>query len=101
MTEQTTNSFIFSSEGEGLTVTPNLASLSEETIDLGTLFVDSVSPTGSFDLRRSRLSSFGKLLEAIPIPTMLVDESYHIIFANRACNRPGIECGKIEGSNFS
>ncbi|MGO9567850.1 MAG: PAS domain-containing protein [Desulfomonilaceae bacterium] len=75
--------------------------LTEETIDLSAWFAEDVSPSGSFDLRRSRLSSFGKLLQAIPIPTLLVDESSTIAFANRACTRAAGEPGSIEGRRFS
>ena len=61
-----------SSEQRRLTEPSEPASLSEETIDLSALFTDDVSSSGSFDLRRSRLSPFEKLLQAIPIPTLLV-----------------------------
>lgn len=75
--------------------------LTEETIDLSAMFADDVSPSGSFDLRRSRLSSFEKLLQAIPIPALLVAESCTIVFANRACKRAAGEPGTIEGHRFS
>ncbi|MBI4965763.1 MAG: PAS domain-containing protein [Desulfomonile tiedjei] len=61
--------------------------LSEATVDLGSLLADDVSATGSFDLRRFKSSSIGKLLEAIPIPVFLVDESLRIAFANRASSK--------------
>lgn len=76
-------------------------SLSEETIDLSALFTDDVSSSGSFDLRRSRLSPFETLLQAIPIPTLLVDESCKIAFANRACKRATGKPETIEGHRFS
>ncbi len=56
--------------------------LSEATIDIGSLFTQDVSLSGSFDLRSFRVSSVGKLLEAIPIPVFLVDEYLSIAFAN-------------------
>jgi len=80
---------------------PETGGLSEETIDLSGLFVQDVSSSGSFDMRRSRLSSFGKLLEAIPIPTLLLDQSHRIIFANRACTRLAEEQKRLEGIRFS
>jgi len=75
--------------------------LTEATIDLSAMFEDSVSSSGSFDLRRFRLSPFEKLLQAIPIPTLLVDTSSVIVFANRACKWAAGEPGAMEGHRFS
>ena len=75
--------------------------LTEATIDLSAMFEDGVSSSGSFDLRRSRLGSFERLLQAIPIPALLVDKSCVIVFANRACKWAAGEPGTIEGHLFS
>jgi two-component system, cell cycle sensor histidine kinase and response regulator CckA len=55
-----------------------------ETIDLKSLFSTDVTSSGSFDLRRVGLESFSKLLQVLSTPTLLVDHSHTIEFANRA-----------------
>lgn len=72
-----------------------------ETIDLSAMFADDVTSSGSFDLRRSRLNSFEKLLQAIPIPTLLVDKSCTIVFANHAAKRANGAAAAIGGHSFS
>ncbi len=56
-----------------------------ETIDFTTWVPKGLTFTGSFDLKNSRLRSFTKLLEAIPIPVFLVNSEYAIVFGNAAC----------------
>lgn len=73
----------------------------EPTIDLGGSFTTDVSVSGSFDLKRFRLSSVGKLLRAIPIPTLLVDEKGRIAFANNPCSRLLPKHVDAEGSDFA
>lgn len=58
-----------------------------ESIDVATLVTDDVTTSGSFDVRQFRASSFGRLLRALPVPAMLIDESYRIIFSNQACGK--------------
>ena len=101
MSDCKTDAIVSSDEANRLAEPFEPASLSEETIDLSALFTEDVSSSGSFDLRRSRLSPFEKLLQAIPIPTLLCDESGTIILANRACKRVTGEPQKIEGQRFS
>jgi PAS domain-containing protein len=88
-------------EERELTQPSEPASLTEETIDLSTMYDEDVSSSGSFDLRRPRLGTIEKLLQAIPIPTLLVDESYIIVFANRASWRAAGQPGTIEGHRLS
>jgi PAS domain-containing protein len=101
MSDSKRNRIVYSDEAHRLAEPSEPASLSEETIDLSALFENDVSSSGSFDLRRSRVSPFEKLLQAIPIPTLLVDKSCTIILANRACKRVAGETQKIEGQRFS
>jgi len=75
--------------------------LAEATIDIGSMFTRDVSLSGSFDLRRFRISSIGKLLEAIPIPTLLVDELLEIAFANGAASELSPGEVDVEGSRFA
>lgn len=74
--------------------------LSEPTIDIGSLFTPDVSLSGSFDLRRFRLSSVGKLLEALPIPIFLVNEHLVIDFANDPGTKFLPNNTDAEGSRF-
>ena len=55
-----------------------------ETIDLNSLFSKDVTSSGSFDLRRVGFATFGKLLQVLSTPTLLIGRSHTIEFANRA-----------------
>ncbi len=54
---------------------------------------DPLTATGSFDLTEFWLSSFGKLLSAIPMPALLIDSSCSIIFANESSAKTGTDLG--------
>ncbi len=84
-----------------LSESPEPEHLSQETVDLSGLFADTVSLSGSFDLRGFRVSSFGKLLDVIPIPAVLIERSHAIVFANQACKRIAEDRSTIVGSPFS
>ena len=43
-----------------------------QTIDINTLVSETLTTSGSFDLRQERIDTFGKLLEALSIPTVLI-----------------------------
>jgi two-component system, cell cycle sensor histidine kinase and response regulator CckA len=72
-----------------------------QTIDLNTLFVTDATVSGSFDLRQINHDSFGKLLQALSVPTVLVNRSDEIEFANAAFAR--MVKGKLDtlGKTFS
>jgi two-component system cell cycle sensor histidine kinase/response regulator CckA len=55
-----------------------------ETIDLNKLFEADVTSSGSFDLRRVKFATFGKLLQAMSVPTLLVASTHEIDFVNHA-----------------
>ncbi len=55
-----------------------------QTIDLKSLFSPDLSASGVYDLRKHRRYGTGKLLEAIPIPIMLIDKWFFVAFANKA-----------------
>ncbi len=65
-----------------------------ESIDVATL-VTEVTSSGSFDVTQFRTTSFGKLLNALPVPALLIDDSYRIIFANQACSKINPEHEKL------
>ncbi len=72
-----------------------------ETIDLTSMFARDVSSSGRLDLRGFRVSTVGKLLDAIPIPALLVDTYCTIVFANQACAKVTAHPDKLLGSSFS
>jgi len=72
-----------------------------ETIDLDRLFGRDVTSSGSFDLRGVQATSLGKLLQALPIPAILVDRSHTIVFANQSWGESKTEFQQIEGRAFS
>ncbi len=72
-----------------------------QSIDLDRLFTKDVTTSGSFDLRRIRDISFGKLLEAIPIATVLIDSDQKIIFSNQAVGKVSSGGANLLGADFS
>ncbi|HMK37176.1 MAG TPA: PAS domain-containing protein [Desulfomonilaceae bacterium] len=75
--------------------------LSTHTIDLDGLFTRDVSTSGSFDFHEIKNITFGKLLESIPVPTLLVDQSHKIVYANEALTRLENCAEDIVGGSFS
>jgi PAS domain-containing protein len=84
---------------------PNIGILHEpvstQTIDLEGLFTRDVSASGSFNFREMRNITFGKLLEAMPLPTFLIDQSYCIVFANEAVFKIDPDARNFVGEPFS
>ncbi len=60
-----------------------------QTIDISTLIPIDLTVSGSFDLRAIKISTFGKLLHALSVPTLLVSSSHIIEFANEAFLKVG------------
>lgn len=56
-----------------------------ETIEVPAPSLEHLTYTGSFDMEAPGGGSFSKLLDAFPIPVLLVDDSSVIRFANVAC----------------
>lgn len=69
-----------------------------ETIDIHDIF-DS-NATGSFRFTRTEAGSLGKLLDALPIPALLVDNQFRVSFANEACEMSEIHKGGMKSSSF-
>jgi two-component system cell cycle sensor histidine kinase/response regulator CckA len=70
------------------------------TIDLQNL-VDELSASVVLDFSNIHQTSFGKLLQSIPIPVLLLDESCKITFVNRAWQKVSVNYQKILGRSFS
>jgi two-component system cell cycle sensor histidine kinase/response regulator CckA len=70
------------------------------SIDLEPLFSMDVTESGSFDLRRVKIASFTKLLQALSVPTLLVTEEGLVQFANMAFANLGGQKFRGEGKTF-
>ncbi len=77
------------------------AHVSTETIDLNKLFNRDVTASGSFDLRGVKSTSLGKLLQALPIPALLIDSGGYVTFANAACGKITSETHQDAFGHFS
>ena len=73
-----------------------------QTIDLTSLFTKDLTSTGSFDISSGIWrTTFGKVLQALPIPVLLIDTLYRIIMANQAWGRIAENYGEILFCPFS
>ncbi|MGO9123125.1 MAG: PAS domain S-box protein [Desulfomonilaceae bacterium] len=72
-----------------------------ETIELSALFSKTVTISGTFDLNEQQASSLGKLLHALPLPSLVIDRSFRIGFANKSCRKISPEYKKIVGESLS
>lgn len=76
--------------------------ISTETIDLKTMLSRELTTSGSFDIRGGIwATTFGKLLQALPIPALLIDRSYAAIAANQAWSKISREYETILDTRFS
>lgn len=71
-----------------------------EAIDISSLLADDLYTSGSFDLSCVGSASFVQLLNALPIPTFLIDRQYCVGFVNRACSRLSGEGRSMAGIPF-
>jgi len=73
-----------------------------ETIDFTKLLTQDVTTSGSFDIRGDIWkTTFGKLLQALPMPALLIDASHCITFVNQACSQISPSYQGVEGRPFS
>ncbi|MBI5251544.1 MAG: sigma 54-interacting transcriptional regulator [Desulfomonile tiedjei] len=68
---------------------------------LSSVFTKEVTASGSFRIREVQRTSFGRLLQALPMPAILIDASESIIFGNEACARVTSDFQKFIGCSFS
>jgi len=76
-------------------------SVQTQTIDLDSLFTRDVTSSGSFDIRGIRRTTLAKLMDALPIPGLLLDPMQSIFFANRALGRITPEGKDLWQASFS
>lgn len=72
-----------------------------ETIDLGGTLVTDVTVSGSYDLRHTQGTTVGKLLQVLPVPTLLINEMLRIVFANQSCEKFGWGGEGLRGGRLS
>ena len=77
------------------------AGITTESIDLGELLPYEASTSGSFALQGVEATAFGKLLNALPTPAMLLDRAGIVTFANESCERLAERRDQIRGCRFS
>ena len=69
---------------------------------LADLLTKDITNSGSFDIRGDIwATTFSKLLDALPIPGMLLDESLNIIAVNQACGKISPQYESILSTRFS
>ncbi|MDQ7782293.1 MAG: hypothetical protein RDU20_05425 [Desulfomonilaceae bacterium] len=76
------------------------AGTSTQTIDLSSLFDTNVSSSGTFDLSGVGSTSLGRLLDALPMPAILIDEGNRVVFSNHGCARLTSDYQNMSGVPF-
>jgi len=71
-----------------------------DSIDLTSLDTQTTTLSGSFRVSALQTDGFYGLLNALPIPAMLVDESYSVVFANEASEKINVDFRTIFGGPF-
>ncbi|MDQ7785374.1 MAG: PAS domain S-box protein [Desulfomonilaceae bacterium] len=72
-----------------------------ETIDLDSLFTKSITDSGSFEIQGEIwTTTFGKLLQAVPVPILLIDRSRNVVAANQGCRKIGAGYETMIGKPF-
>lgn len=80
---------------------PDMGDQTTATIDLSGLFTSELTDSGSFDIRGDIwATTFGKLLQALPIAGILIDREGNVFQANQACRRVIGRGESIEGTPF-
>lgn len=74
--------------------------ISTQSIDLTSVFSEDVTSSGSFSFSGVDRTWFGKLLQALPIPALLVDPAYSVIFMNECCKKVSSDYRKALGCSF-
>lgn len=73
-------------------------SVETETIDLSHVLTQDLTDSGSFNALDDQGSSFYRLLQALPMPTLLLDMTQRIIFSNEAVARISGEKTDLQGT---
>jgi len=101
MPDETLPTFRTFDQTEGVSVGPDSEHISTETIDVRTLFKENLTQSGSFRVGGAATVSFRNLLHALPIPALLVDQEFSIVFANNCCGKLSSDYLAVVASPFS
>ncbi len=72
-----------------------------ESLDLSRFTVDELSATGTFSFTGITRTWFGKLVQALPIPALLIDQSGIISFVNQCWERITTEHDELLGESLA
>jgi len=72
-----------------------------ESVDLSSLLTTNLTESGSFSALNTTHTSFYRLLRALPIAALVIDESQTILFCNEAWGRSGVNYEGLVGLRFS
>lgn len=92
--------FDFMEDNDGSPGLIDRGSYQTESIDLKGLIDELDIASGRPEPEDIQATSFGKLLEALPIPTLLIDRARHIMFASQSCEKISPGYRKLVGKPF-
>ncbi|MFH0822397.1 MAG: PAS domain S-box protein, partial [Pseudomonadota bacterium] len=73
-----------------------------ETLNLDDLFPKDITETGSFDLGAGIWAgTFGKVIQATPIPVLLIDQDLNVVVANQAWRKVSAGYESMQGKPFA
>ena len=72
-----------------------------ETIDLQDMVRELDTECEGADNLGVQSTSFGKLLDALPLPALMVDREHNLIFVNQTCEKISPDFKQVEGRPFS
>jgi hypothetical protein len=90
-----------STTAKRLSAESKLPATPTDTIDLNSLFGADVSATGMFDLGGIGSTELGKLLEALPVPVLVINQWFCVAYANESCTRLSPDYRYIVGLRFT
>jgi PAS domain-containing protein len=72
-----------------------------QTTHLHCLFTPEADQSRAFDLNDIGSASFGNLLDALPVPVLLIDQWFCVAFVNQSCEKLSINYRDMKGSRFT
>ena len=83
-------------------ISASLKDATTQTIELTDLLTTDLTYTGSFDVRgKIWQTTFGKVLQALPIPVLLIGQSFRVVKANQAWGKISDNRDEIESRLFT
>ena len=100
MTEKHSPIWDFSDETDAAPHQLKGSALPTETIDLSSLFAQEMYSSGTFDLTGVGSTALGNLLDALPMPALLIDQQNCVEFVNQSFSRMNPGHREIRGVPF-